>query len=461
METRNANKLGTMPIGRLLFGMSVPLMISMLVQSLYNIVDGIYVSRISENALTATTLAFPIQMLMIAVATGTGVGINALLSRRLGQKRFGEANSVAVHGIFLAVCSAALFLVFGLFATRPFLSAFCDNPEILEMSVGYLTICAVFSIGIFIEVTCERLLQCTGRTMLSMVCQLTGAAINIILDPILIFGRYGFPQMGIRGAAIATVVGQIVAGIVALIFNLAANKEIKLNFREFRPDRKSIFDIYKVGLPTIIMQALFSVMLSGLNAILIVFSATHVSVLGIYFKLQSFIFMPVLGLTQGLIPILGYNYGAKNAARIKRAVSLSIIVSLIIMLFGTLVFQLVPDMLLRMFDAEENMMNIGRYALRIISICFMLSGVSFVLISVFQGLGNGFISLFNALLRQLIVLLPVAYVLANYVSPDAVWYAFTIADAVSLIVLSSLYFFTYKKKIKPLEILEHSKQSAT
>ena len=460
MEKRQENKLGIMPMGKLLVGMSVPLMISMLVQALYNIVDGIYVSQISEDALTAVTLGFPIQILMISVASGTGVGINALLSRRLGQKRYKEANMVATHGLVLAVLSSIIFLGFGLFASRGFIAVFTDDEALIEMGTEYLKICSTMSIGVFLGMTNERLLQVTGRTLLSMVSQLTGAIINIIFDPILIFGLYGFPEMGITGAALATVGGQIIGCMVSLCCNVFLNKDIKIKLRGFKPDVSIIAGIYKVGFPSMIMQAIGSIMLVGMNAILIMFSTTHVSVFGAYFKIQSFVFMPVFGLTQGLIPIIGYNYGARNAERIKSATKLSVIIAFVIMFMGTICFQVFPDFLLGMFNADDNMMEIGRVALKIISLSFSLAGISIVLISVFQGLGNGIYSLFNSFMRQLVVLLPAAFLLARYVSDSAVWLAFTVAEVVSLVITVVLYTKIYKSKIKPLEMPEKSAQGA-
>ncbi|MEG2677385.1 MAG: MATE family efflux transporter, partial [Oscillospiraceae bacterium] len=316
MEQRKENKLGTMPMGKLIASVSLPLMVSMLVQSLYNIVDGIYVAKISEDALTATSLAFPAQMLMISVAVGTGVGLNSLLARKLGEKRFDEANATATNGLLLAGLNTIVFMLLGFFAVRPFISAFTDNPEIIEMGVSYLSVCMVWCVGIFLSITGERLLQATGNSIFSMTSQIVGAVTNIILDPILIFGKLGMPEMGIKGAAVATVIGQIFGAVVAIVLNKVKNKEIHFVFRGFRPSGAIILNIYKVGIPSIIMQSIGTIMMVGMNKILILFSTTAVAVFGIYFKLQSFVFMPVFGLTQGLIPIVGYNYGARRPDRL-------------------------------------------------------------------------------------------------------------------------------------------------
>ncbi len=449
-EQIKESKLGTQPMGRLLVGMSLPLMISMLVQALYNIVDGIYVAQLSGDALAATTLAFPIQMLMIAVATGTGVGISSLLSRRLGQKRYEEANAVATHSIILAICSSLIFVLIGLFFTQAFIALFTENQTLIELGSDYLWICCVASMGIFVGVTGERLLQVTGKTVLSMLSQLSGAVINIIFDPILIFGRYGFPKMGIRGAAIATVAGQIVACIVALTLNKCMNKAIHFQLRGFRFDRKIVGDIYKVGLPTIVMQSIVSVTQMGMNWILEGFATAYVSILGIYYKLQSFVFMPVFGLTQGLVPIIGYNFGAKRPERLKRAIKLAIIAAVSIMLAGTALFQLWPDKLLSLFEADAFMMAAGMRALRIISFNFVFAAIAIVLGCVLQGIGNGIFSLFNSIMRQLVVLLPVAYLLANYVSVDHIWFAFVASEVMSLLFTVFVFYHIYHKRIKTL-----------
>lgn len=450
MEGQRENKLGVMPVGKLLMSVSLPLMISMFVQALYNIVDGIYVAQISENALTATSLAFPAQMLMIAVSVGTGVGVNSLLSRKLGEKRFDEANDTARNGLFLAFVSCVVFMLLGVFFARPFIAAFTDVPEIIEMGTQYLTVCMVLNIGVFFGIMGERLLQATGKSALSMVAQLVGAVTNIVLDPILIFGRYGFPEMGITGAAVATVIGQILGAIVALVFNLTLNKEIHVTFKNFRPNGPIIGSIYQVGVPSIVMQSIGSVMNVGMNKILIGFSTTAVAVFGVYFKLQSFVFMPVFGLTQGLIPIVGYNYGARRPQRVMHAYKLCTIVAAAIMAVGTAVFFLFPDWLLGLFQASPDMLLIGTRALRIISLAFIPAAISIVAGNTLAGIGNGMISMVNSILRQLIVLLPCAYLLSRRFGLDSVWYSILIAEIVSLFFTLLMFTKEYNKKIKSM-----------
>ncbi|MCI8674349.1 MAG: MATE family efflux transporter [Lachnospiraceae bacterium] len=448
---RQENKMGVMPVGKLLISMSLPMMISMLIQALYNIVDSIFVAQIGENALTAVSLAFPLQMLTISVSTGTGVGINALLSKSLGEKKFKDANEAATNGIFLAIVSYAVFAVIGLFLVRPFFATQTTDPEIFQYGVSYLSICLIFSFGIFAQVTFERLLQSTGKTVYAMITQMTGAVINLIMDPILIFGLFGAPRMGIAGAAVATVMGQIIAGIFCIVINQAKNKEINCSFKGFRPNRVTIGRIYKVGVPSIIMQSIGSVMTLGFNAILMQFTSTAVSVFGIYFKLQSFIFMPVFGLNNGMIPIIAYNYGARNKKRIMDTMKFSIGTAVGLMLVGLVILQLFPSRLLAMFNASEEMFKIGVPALRTISLSFLFAGYCIIVGSVFQALGNGVYSLINSVVRQLLVLLPVAYVFAKLFGLSAVWFSFPIAELAS-VVLSSYYLKKmYDDVIKPLE----------
>ncbi len=449
-----ANKMGVMPIKKLLVTMSLPIMISMLVQALYNVVDSIFVGQYSEYAFAAVSLAFPVQMLIIAVAVGTGVGMNSLVSRRLGEKKFEDANAGVSTGIFLGMISWAAFVVFGLFFSRMFFEAFTagmdGGAEIAEMGTQYISICSIFSFGVFIQIMCERIMQSTGVTIYNMVTQITGAAINIILDPILIFGLGPFPEMGAAGAAIATVVGQIVAMCLCLYFTNTKIKEVKIKLRGFRPQKRIVGEIYKVGVPSIIMQAITSVMIVGFNFILVGFSAAAVSVLGAYFKLQSFIFLPVLGLTNGLIPIVAYNYGARHKQRIIDVIRFATILAVIIMIIGMLVFQLFPDALLMMFNATEAMLEIGANALRIISLCFAFAGVGIVFSSVFQAVGNGVLSMIVSLCRQLVVILPVAYLLSLLGDVNDVWYAFPIAECVSLILSIIFYRYVYRKYLKDL-----------
>ena len=445
------NKMGVMPVTRLLVTMSLPMMLSMLVQALYNIVDSLFVAQLSEDALTAVSLAFPVQSLMIAVASGTGVGINALLSRNLGERNFEGANNAARNGVFLAIVSCIVFALLGLVGSRLFFSLQTDNPVILEYGVQYMSIITLFSVGIFLQITFERLLQSTGRTFYNMITQGTGAIINIILDPIMIFGLFGFPRLEVAGAAIATVVGQIVAVIMSFCFNHFKNKEISLSPRGFRPHGRTILFIYKVGIPSIIMQSIGSVMTFGMNKILLMFSSTAAAVFGVYFKLQSFIFMPVFGLNNGMIPIIAYNYGARNKHRIIETARKSVLIAVCIMILGFGLFQLFPAFFLStLFDASANMLSIGVPALKIISISFLFAGYCIIVGSIFQALGNGVYSLIISAARQLIVILPVAYIFATVFGLSMVWWAIPIAEIVSVILSTLLLKRIYRKVIKPL-----------
>ena len=445
------NKMGVMPVTRLLVTMSLPMMLSMLVQALYNIVDSMFVAQLSEDALTAVSLAFPVQSLMIAVASGTGVGINALLSRNLGERNFEGANNAARNGVFLAIVSCIVFALLGLVGSRLFFSLQTDNPVILEYGVQYMSIITLFSVGIFLQITFERLLQSTGRTFYNMITQGTGAIINIILDPIMIFGLFGFPRLEVAGAAIATVVGQIVAVIMSFCFNHFKNKEISLSPRGFRPHGRTILFIDKVGIPSIIMQSIGSVMTFGMNKILLMFSSTAAAVFGVYFKLQSFIFMPVFGLNNGMIPIIAYNYGARNKHRIIKTARKSVLIAVCIMVLGFAIFQIFPAFFLStLFRASENMLAIGVPALKIISISFLFAGYCIIVGSIFQALGNGVYSLIISAARQLIVILPVAYIFATVFGLSMVWWAIPIAEIVSVILSTLLLKRIYRKVIKPL-----------
>lgn len=433
-EQRQENRMGTMPVNRLLLSMAVPIMISMLVQALYNVVDSIFVSRVGENALTAVSLAFPVQSLMIAISVGTGVGINALLSRSLGEKNFDEADRAANNGVFLAVMGSLVFMLFGFFFAKQFFLSQTSDPEIIGYGVQYLQICTIFSIGMFGQMTFERIMQSTGKTMYTMVTQGAGAILNIILDPILIFGLLGMPAMGVSGAAVATVIGQCVAMLLALFFNLTKNKEIKLTIKGFRPNGGTIKRIYAVGIPSIIMQSIGSVMVLGMNNILMSFSSTATAVFGVYFKLQSFVFMPVFGLNNGMVPIISYNYGARHKHRMVKTMKISVMYAVAIMLVGLLIFQAGPGMLLGMFNASEDMMGIGTIALRTISWSFLFAGFSIVISSVFQALGNGMYSLIVSVVRQLMVLLPIAWLLSKSGNVNLVWLAFPLAELIAAIV---------------------------
>ena len=367
------NKMGVMPINKLILSMSIPMMLSMLIQALYNIVDSMFVAQISENALTAVSLAFPAQNLMIAVATGTGVGINATLSRSLGEKNFQKANRIAIHALFLAFMSFLAFAVFGLFFAEHFFLAQTRDPEIVEMGTAHLQICTVLSFGLFGEIAFERLMQSTGRTFYSMIIQGTGAILNIVLDPIMIFGLLGFPKMGVAGAALATVTGQIIALILGFVLNTTRNHEIHLAFKGFRPEKEIIGHIYAVGIPSIIMASIGSVMTFGMNKILIAFTSTATAVFGVYFKLQSFVFMPVFGLNNGTVPIIAYNFGAGRPDRIVKTLKLSIAYAVSIMIAGLLLFNLAAENLLMIFNASDSMLEIGVPALKIISLSFILA----------------------------------------------------------------------------------------
>lgn len=454
------NKMGTMPTGRLLVSMSLPMIISMLVQALYNIVDSAFVSRVSEDALTAVSLAFPIQNLMIAIAAGTGVGINSLLSRSLGEKKQKAADRAAGNGILLGLFSALIFVIFGVFFSETYFRIqfsakdFEENAAqceaIISMGTDYLKICCIFSFGIFLQIVTERLLQATGMTLYTMFTQGIGAILNIILDPILIFGYLGMPKLGVAGAAIATVFGQIIAMLLGFVFNIMKNKELHLGLSYLRPHARTIGVIYSVGLPSIIMQSISSVMTLGMNKILLMFSSTAVSVFGVYFKLQSFIFMPVFGLNNGMIPIIAYNYGARKKQRILATTRLSVFIAIGIMTAGLMVFQLLPRQLLAIFEASEDMIKIGVPALRIISLSFLFAGYCIIITSVFQALGNGVYSLIISVARQLVVILPAAYLFAKLFGLDAVWFALPLAELVS-VTLSTLFLRRiYREKLSQM-----------
>ena len=444
------NKMGTMPVKRLLVTMSLPMIISMLVQALYNIVDSVFVSMINQAALTAVSMAFPIQNLLIAVSAGTCVGVNALLSRSLGERNAKNANLAAVNGLFLAFVSFLFFALFGIFGARFFFESQTDTPVIIEYGIQYLQIVCIFSFGLFGEMMFERILQSTGQTFYCMITQGTGAIINIILDPILIFGLLGVPAMGIRGAAAATVFGQIVAMVLAAMLNHAKNKDVRISFKGFSPHKRTISIIYQVGVPSIIMQSISSVMTFGLNKILISFSETAVAVFGVYFKLQSFIFMPIFGLNNGMIPIIAYNYGARNKKRIMETVRLSIGIAVGIMLIGLAVFQLMTPQLLMLFQADADMLSIGVPALRIISLSFLFAGYCIIVGSVFQAMGNGVYSLIISVARQLVCILPLAYFFAQVFGLHAVWYSIPLAEITSVVLSSILFRKIYVEKIKPL-----------
>lgn len=435
-----------MPIDKLLLSMSLPMMVSMLVQALYNIVDSIFVSQINEYALRAVSLAFPVQSLMIAVAVGTAVGINAFLSKTLGEKNFEKANIIAVNGIFIELISYVLFAFIGIFVSRPFFASQTDIAQVQEYGVTYLTICCTAGIGVFMQTCFERLLQATGKTFYTMITQGAGAIVNLILDPIMIFGYFGLPEMGVAGAAMATVIGQFIAAGLAIFFNITVNKEIHVSFKGFKPDKHLILNIYKVGAPSIVVQAIGSVMTYGMNLVLAAFGAAQ-TVFGIYFKLQSFIFMPVFGLNNGMVPIIAYNYGAGKRERVIKTMKSAIKYAVCIMLVGLLIMEIFPKQLIGFFNATPELLKIGVPALRTICLSFIFAGFCIVVGSVFQALGNGVYSMVVSVARQLCVLLPVAYLLSLSGNVNLIWWSFPIAELMS--VGMSTYFLRkiYKKVI--------------
>lgn len=442
--------MGTMPVNRLLLGMALPIMASMLVQALYNVVDSIFVAKLSEDALTAVSLAFPIQNLMIAIGTGTGVGINAVLSRSLGERNHELVNKTANNAVLLAVLNFVLLAVFGFFGSRWFFMTQTDNLVLIDYGHQYLSIVTMFSFGLYGQLVCERLLQATGRSLLSMYTQGLGAILNIILDPIFIFGYFGVPAMGIRGAAIATVIGQIAAMLFGIWLNVKKNPEIRLHIREMKPDFHVIGKIYAIGIPSIIMVSIGSVMTYGMNIILMGFSSTAAAVFGAYFKLQSFFFMPVFGLNNGMVPIIAYNYGARNKERMMKTFRLSLMYAMGLMLTGFIVMQIFPSQLFLMFEASEEMLGIAVPALKTISLHFLFAGICIVTSTLFQALGGGMASLFISVARQLIVLLPAAYLLSLSGNVNMVWWAFPIAEVASLLLCMLFLRRTHEKVIKPL-----------
>ncbi len=444
------NIMGTMDINPLLIKLSVPMMISMLVQALYNVVDSIFVSHVSESALTAVSLAFSLQNVMIAVGVGTGVGVNALLSKSLGEKDQYRANKTAENGIFLAFCSFAVFFVIGLTCMKPYFYAQTNDAEIAQQGIRYLTVCSVFSLGLFMQTMSEKLLAATGRTNLSMCSQLIGAIVNIVLDPIFIFGYCGEALSGTTGAAVATVIGQFCGAGAAIFFNLKKNPDIQLDWHGFRPSADAIKRIYIVGLPSIAMQCVGSVMTFLMNKILMAFSATAVAVFGVYFKLQSFVFMPIFGMNNGMVPIISYNYGARKPDRVKKTIKLAMCYAEGIMLIGFLLFQFAPDKLLGFFAASDAMLAIGIPALRIICFHFLLAGMSVILSSSFQALGNGMFSLIVSICRQLVVLIPAAWLLSQTGNLNMVWWSFVIAELVSVAMSFAFFAQLNKKIIAPL-----------
>ena len=449
-EIIQENKMGTMPVGKLLANMALPMALSMLVQALYNVVDSIYVSQISDSAVTALSLAFPIQNLQIGFAVGVGVGVNSLLSKSLGERNQEAVNKTAGNGLVMMAIVTALFMLFGIFGVRPYYTMQSDVAATVEGGIAYTQICCLFVAGSFLQILCERLLQSTGRTVYSMITQSVGAIANIVLDPVFIFGWFGLPAMGIAGAAVATVIGQWLGALTGLYFNLRRNPDVQFARKYIRLDREIAGSILTVGVPAMIMNGIGSVMTFGMNQILQGFSETATAVFGIYFKLQSFFFMPVFGLNGATISIVAYNYGARKPERITKVLKLAAGAALTLMLAGLLVFQVYPDILLDMFNPTEAFLQIGRVCLRTISWSFPIAALGIVLSASFQALGNGVYAAITSLCRQLVVLLPVAYLMSLTGNVNLVWLAFPIAEVFSGALNIALYLRIYQKRIAPM-----------
>lgn len=449
-ETLKENKMGTMPVGKLLVNMALPMIISMLVQALYNIVDSVYVSQVSESAVTALGLAFPVQNMQIGFAVGIGVGVNALLSQSLGRKDQETANWAAGQGIFLMMVATAIFMLFGIFGVRPYYEMQSNVAETVEGGIAYTQICCLLTVGVFVQVLCERLLQATGRAMQTMILQGTGAIINIILDPVFIHGWWGMPKMGIAGAAVATVIGQCVGAVLGIYMNVRHNPDIYMHLKYVKPNWKIIQPILTVGIPSVIMNGIGSVMNFGMNQILQGFHETATGVFGIYFKLQSLFFMPLFGINNATISIIAFNYGARKPKRIVHTLKLATITAVCIMLVGLGIFQLFPEALLGIFNPTEDFMSIGVKALRILSLPFPVAAVCVALSASFQALGNGSYSTIVSLCRQLVVLLPVAYLLSLTGDVGNVWWSYPIAEVVSALVTALLFARLYRCKVHPL-----------
>ena len=449
-EAQKENKMGVMPVGKLLVTMSIPMMISMMVQALYNVVDSIFVAMISEDALTAVSLAFPIQNLMIAFGVGTGVAVNALTSRHLGEKDFDRANRVALHGIVLNVITYFCFAVTIVLTSKAFFMAQTDDTTIVSYGNTYMTLIGILGIGMFGQTMFEKLLQATGKTFFSMITQIAGAVTNIIMDPILIFGIGPFPKMGVAGAAIATIFGQCLGTGLAIFFNLRFNKELSLSFKGFKMSGDVVKSIYGVGIPSIFMSAIGSVMTFGLNKILVGFSSTAVAVFGVYFKLQSFAFMPIFGLNNGSLPIISYNYGAAKPERIMQTIRYATFGAVALMWVALAIFQLFPTQLLLLFSASDHMIEIGVPALRIISTHFLIAGFSVICISICQAMRHPNLGLIVSISRQLVVLLPAAFILSRFGNINLVWWAFPIAEVVSVIMCVCFAQYVLKTEVRPL-----------
>lgn len=449
-EFNKKNKMGVMPVPKLVITMAIPLMLSLLVQSLYNIVDGIFVAQISEDALTATSLAYPVQLLMVAVSVGTGVGVNALIARMLGAGRQDEANQAATIGLVLSLISTVVFMVLGIFCVKSFVGMYTNDEVQGALAVTYLRICMIGCLGIFIETLAQRLLQAVGNTTMSMVSLICGAVTNIILDPIMIFGYLGCPAMGIAGAAAATVIGQWVGAIVALLLNHFCNRELRFVFKGFHMSKKMIKSIYKVGFPTIITQAVGSIMLSSMNGLLISVSSTVVAFFGVYYKLQNFLYMPMNGLGQAAIPIVGYNFGAKKPERINGVIKVIVPVAGGIAILAMLIFMVFPARLLELFKASDSMLELGVPALRVISIVFIFTAVTTVLGYAASGLGNGFVNMIATAIRQLIVLVPLAHLFLRIGGVSMVWYAMWVSEVLACVYAVISIKREFRKKVEPL-----------
>ena len=442
--------MGVMPVNKLLLSMSGPMMISMLIQSLYNVVDSMFVSYISEAALTAVSLAYPMQNLMVAVATGTGVGINALLSRNLGEKNFAMANRTANNAIVLAFFSYVVTALLGIFCSTLYFSVQVDDPALIQLGRDYLSYIMILSFGLYGQIILSRLLQSTGMTFYSMVIQAVGAILNIILDPILIFGLLGCPAMGVKGAAIATIISQVFGLFLGIYYNVKKNKEITLKFREMRPNLPVIARIYSVGIPSILLQSVITILTFGLNQILVSFTETATAVYGVYFKLQGFAFLPIIGMNNGMVPIIAYNYGARKPDRIVKTIKLSITYALSIMVVALIVFQVFPAQLLGIFQASEEMLAIGVPALRTISLCFLIGGFTIVASSVFQALGRGLLSMTISVVRQLVLVLPLAYLFSLSGNLNLVWWSFPVAEIGGGVLAAIFLYRAYHRVILPL-----------
>ena len=444
----NENKLGTMKCAPLVLNMSLPIIFSMVAEALYNIVDSIFVSRISEKALSALSLANPLQMIMYAVSIGTMVGVNACVSRSLGEQNVKRANNFATHGIIISLIAYILFMLFGIYGSEFFLRLQTNDEEIIRYGIEYVSICLIFSFGVFFQIAYEKLLQATGKTMYSMCTQLIGAIINVIFDPILIFGLFGFPRLEIRGAAIATVFGQITAAAVGYLFNRLKNKEIKISIKTFKVNIEIIKEIFEIGIPSIIMQSVSSFMIFFFNIILTGFSATAIAVYGVYGRVQSFVFMACFGLNSGVIPIISYNYGAKNRQRIVESLKYAVIFAIIIMSVGTIVFEFIPDRVLHLFDASENMLAIGVPAFRIIGVSFILAGVNIIVSGVFTALNKANLSLIISIVRQIVFLLPLAYIFSKIGGLNLIWFSYPVSETIALIMTLVYYKNLYNDTIK-------------